>query len=296
MSNPKVSVIVPIYNSEKFLPKCLDSLVNQTLQEIEIILVNDGSTDNSLSICEEFAAKCDRIKVITTENKGQAEARNLGLDIFNGTYVGFIDSDDWVDEKYFERLYTAAEENGCDIAVSNFVREKGENKKLRLKFKNQQVFLTTESKMKVCNVPREGCVWNKIYRKEIVNNLRFVSGMYYEDGEFTLRALHKSEKLVSVPNVLYHYVVNSNSIVKSQWTDKKFNDLMMAKKNILKFILQNEIKMSPHSFMVPVKTIKIGAINLLTVKLGVGIRRYDLFKEIPVFWHKADKKWICDRL
>lgn len=122
MNNPKVSIIMPVYNVEKYLKKCLNSLINQTLDDIEIICVNDGSTDNSDKILQEFAQKDSRIKILTQSNKGQSVARNLAIENANGEYLGFVDSDDWVDLDYFEKLYNIAIKYDCDIACAGFKR------------------------------------------------------------------------------------------------------------------------------------------------------------------------------
>ena len=118
----KVSIIVPVYNVEKYLKRCLESLVNQTLKDIEIICVNDGSTDGSLAILNEYVRNDDRIVVINQENSGQSVARNRGIDVAKGEYIGFVDSDDWVCEDYFERLHNSAIQNNAEIAVGGIIR------------------------------------------------------------------------------------------------------------------------------------------------------------------------------
>lgn len=128
-SNPKVSIIIPVYNTEKYLSRCLNSLVKQTLHDIEIICINDGSEDNSLSILENYASSDERIVLIDQKNQGQSVARNRGIEIARGKYIGFVDSDDWVDDNYFEKLYCAAENNNCDIAVAGIIRLSKFNKK-----------------------------------------------------------------------------------------------------------------------------------------------------------------------
>ena len=117
---PKLSVVIPVYNVEKYLPKCVDSVINQTLKDIEIILVNDGSTDNSGEICEKYTKADDRIKYICQDNQGVAAARKKGTEYVTSEYVTFIDSDDWVSESFFEELYNNI--NGCDIVLSNYYR------------------------------------------------------------------------------------------------------------------------------------------------------------------------------
>ena len=119
-----VSIIVPVYNTEEYLQKCLDSLTNQTLKNIEIICVNDGSTDNSLKILQDNAIKDDRIKIINQENKKQGAARNAGMQIATGEYIGFVDSDDWVDFDFYEKLYSAAKKHNFDIALGTNVDRK----------------------------------------------------------------------------------------------------------------------------------------------------------------------------
>ena len=129
MENISLSIIVPVYNVENYLIRCLDSLVNQTLKEIEIICINDGSKDNSLNILEEYAKKDSRIIILNQENAGLSAARNAGMEIAKGEYIGFVDSDDWVDLDFFEKLYIAAKNNDCDIAVADFIREHPTKKK-----------------------------------------------------------------------------------------------------------------------------------------------------------------------
>lgn len=130
----KVSIIVPVYNVEKFLEKCLDSLVNQTLHDIEIICINDGSTDKSLEILKSFANKDKRITVIDKQNEGPSVARNVGLEKAQGEYIGFVDSDDWVDLDFYEKLYNSAINNGADISTASIIRWRKHNTKYKIKY------------------------------------------------------------------------------------------------------------------------------------------------------------------
>ena len=121
-TTPKVSVIIPVYNVEQYLRECLDSVVNQTLKDIEIICVNDGSTDNSLVILEEYAAKDERIKIVNKENGGLSSARNCAIPLARGEYIGFVDSDDWIDLDFYEKLYNTAKKYKAEIACANLYR------------------------------------------------------------------------------------------------------------------------------------------------------------------------------
>lgn len=239
----KVSVIVPVYNVEKYLKRCLDNLINQTLSDIEIICVNDGSTDNSLEILENYSKQDERIKIINQQNGGLSVARNTGMEVAVGEYIGFVDSDDWVDVDFYEKLYNAAKNNDCDIAVADFLRKHPKKDKKRLHIKEEKVYSTPEDKYMICRTFREGCVWNKIYRKSLLDkiNLKFVPGMYYEDRDFTARSLFYSDKLVTVPNTYYNYFVNPVSIVQTTMNEKKIEHYHLVRKQTVEFIIKNNI-------------------------------------------------------
>ncbi len=183
----KVSVIVPIYNNEKYLKECLDSICNQTLTDIEIICVNDGSEDNSLKIIEEYKQKDNRIILINQDNLGVSAARNNGIKIATGEYIGFVDSDDYIDNDFYEKLYNAAKHNDSDMAVAGIIRFKGVRKKYMLKF-NEELRLTNINKiMQLCRIPRQCYTVNKIYKRNLLleHNLFFKEGVYYKDVRFT---------------------------------------------------------------------------------------------------------------
>ncbi|MCM1338656.1 MAG: glycosyltransferase [Muribaculaceae bacterium] len=227
----KISIIIPVYNAEKFLRRCLDSLINQTLKDIEIICVNDSSTDNSLAILNEYAQIDNRIVVISQENSGPSEARNRGLDIAKGEYIGFVDSDDWVSLDYFENLYNAAKENNADIAAAGIIKLDERRKREFLTFKTKTITADFKENCLALDIPSKTYVWNKIYLREKLDkyNLRFKAGVYYEDMIFTTRVLEKLEKIVTVPDIRYYYWKNKNSIV-FQKTKKHKEDYKAALK------------------------------------------------------------------
>ena len=282
---PKISIIVPVYNVEKYLERCLDSLVNQTLNDIEILLVDDGSTDNSLKICEKYASD-SRIKIIKQANAGQSAARNNALKVATGDYIGFVDSDDWVDTDFYEKLYNAAIQKNADIAMADFVR-KGEKKhKIRLNLEISGTYNTTEEKFKIANALKEGCIWNKIYRKEILSDLRFVEGMYYEDGLFTLKALHNSGTLVTVVGTYYYYFQNPKSTVKSP-DKKKMADKIKARQQMMTFIREKNIQIKDKSFWAVKKSVEIFGKTLYSIKESSKTNRLCLFGLIPI------AEWRC---
>ncbi len=274
---PKLSVIIPVYNCEKYLHKCLDSLINQTLKDIEIICVNDGSTDNSAEIIKTYS----NVKLINKENGGQSSARNKGLEIAQGEYIGFVDSDDWIDLNYFETLYNTAKKYNADIAMSDFIRTGPNKNKIRLNISSEQLYYSTEDKIKISNALKEGCIWNKIYKKEILNNIRFNEGMYFEDGPFTIRTLHASNKLVTVPNVFYYYFQNPCSTVKTM-NKQKYLDKQKSKREILDFFKQHNINIKDRTYWANLKKYILFGINYATIQESIKSKRVLLFNIIPL--------------
>ena len=265
LEQPKVSIIVPVYNVEKFLDRCLNSLINQTLKEIEIICINDGSVDNSLQILENFAKQDSRITILNQENHGLSDARNKGLEKACGKYLGFVDSDDWVDLNYFEKLYTAAEKYNCDMAVSGIIRLHKWNKKFHLKFEEEKVADNTDEKFEICDVPELSYVWNKIYKREsfMSKNLRFEEGIFFEDVIMTPKILYSLGKLVTVPDTYYYYWRNPNSTVTKR-TDKVNNDSIYAHNKAMEFIKEHNIDISSHEPIT--KRYKFFGITILKIR------------------------------
>ena len=210
----KVSVIVPVYNVEVYLEKCLDSLINQTLDEIEIICVNDGSTDRSGDILECYKKEYPNIKIINKKNGGLSDARNSGLKHVNGKYIGFIDSDDWAELDMFEKLYNQAEKYNADICISNYneVYEDGIKKVDDI-----------EEKYPILH---EASVWNKLFKREFIekNNALFPVGLWYEDNAFTYRLLLSNPVITNISDYLYNYrKVREGSIMNSQASSKIYD-------------------------------------------------------------------------
>lgn len=277
----KVSIIVPVYNVEKYLRKCLDSLINQTLKDIEIICVNDGSKDNSPKILEEYAKKDNRIIVINQENAGLSVARNSGIDIAKGEYIGFVDSDDWVDLDFFEKLYYSATSNDADIAVSGIIRVTGIKKKKFLNFEKETITDNANLKFELCDVPEKSYVWNKIYKTEKLKEigLEFEKGIFYEDCIFTPQALFYLGKIVTVPNIYYYYLRRGNSTVK-QRSEKANADNVYAHKKANDFIKEHNIDISSHE----PKTyrFKIFGVTIFKIRQKGKKKQYALFNIIKI--------------
>lgn len=207
-----VSIIVPIYNVEPYLKKCIDSIINQTLKDIEIILVNDGSTDNCGQIIDEYAKKDKRIIAINKENGGQSSARNMGLDIAKGKYVGFVDSDDSIDSEMYGLLYNGIEESRADVCVCGR-QAYSEDGELVNKIEIQDELIYFNNNVVEDYIvdrlfyKHTVVVWNKLYKKEIIdkNNIRFedVSYVGSEDALFNFQVLCHGKKIKSVNKICY---------------------------------------------------------------------------------------------
>lgn len=280
---PLVSVIVPAYNVEKYIEKCLTSLIEQTLDNIEIIIINDGSADKTKQIISEFAKKDKRIKFITQENQGPSVARNKGMEIAHGKYISFVDSDDWIDNDFLEKLYNASEKEDCNIAVSCMIREYASRKKYRLNFDSLQVYKTLKEKIDVCDVPNCCYVCGKLFKRNLIQNHKFLSGVYFEDVQWLPSVILESDKLAVVPDVNYHYVVNKNSIVKSNNSLKKQTDLYNARKYIQKFFEYNNLNLPAKYRNLTRRFIKLFGIPIIKIKERNFINTCYLFGFLPIF-------------
>lgn len=234
-----VSIIIPIYNVQKYLSRCLDSLLAQTLKDIEIILINDGSRDNSLGICEAYAKKDKRIIVIDQINQGVSVARNTGIAKATGEYIGFVDPDDWLEPNMYELMVNKIKESDCPICFCNYYKDE-KNNSVPKDFKIEKDILDKEeiTDVIISNMVGAddimphynfvmGCVWRGLYKKSFMDQygLDFEPGVnIMEDLVFNIRALLKADKLCIVPDHLYHYVQNPTSILhsykKNMWEDQ----------------------------------------------------------------------------
>ena len=282
----KVSVIVPIYNNEKYLKECLDSICNQTLDDIEIICVNDGSEDNSLKILEEYKQKDNRIILLNQDNLGVSAARNNGIKIATGEYIGFVDSDDYIDNDFYEKLYNSAIQNNSDMAVAGILRFNGMRRKYMLTFNDEILESNLNKKMELCKIPCQSYTVNKIYKRNLLleHNLFFKEGVYYEDVRFIMRVIYFLKNIVTVPDTYYNYRKNYNSTVKTI-SDKKNQDMLDAKKDILVFAKEHniEFKHSPRSYITKMTKYNFLGLTLMKVEEYETMKKYYLFSRFLVF-------------
>ncbi len=226
---PKVSVIVPVYNVNNFLSKCLDSLVNQTLEDIEIIVVNDGSTDNSQAIIDTYAANYnEKIRAFQKENGGLSDARNFGLKKATGDFIGFVDSDDFVDIRMFEKLYNRAIETDSDIVVCSHdavVLNKDNRIKTSTthKIQNGHIFGKSIYESHGILAFSRSYAWNKLYKREIINGFEFPKGQYFEDSAIVYNILSKARKIEHLPDSLYFYVIGRAGAITNSFNARIYD-------------------------------------------------------------------------
>lgn len=227
-----ISIIVPIYNSGRFLEETLISISNQTYQFFEVLLIDDGSTDDTKDICLTFVDEDERFQYHYKENSGVADTRNLGLSLARGTYIAFVDSDDTVSPEYLKCLYDNLVKFNVDISICNMKNKNGEFISLirDLEFCNYQNLLWSSS---LCN---------KLYKKKVFKDVRFPSGMLFEDN-FIFHQLFGNDKynLCLINQVLYSYRHNEDSITRKDFSSKRFNDFVVGYKLRMDFFKERQL-------------------------------------------------------
>lgn len=278
-NNPPVSIIVPVYNVEQYLMECIKSILQQTYSNFELILIDDGSTDKSGSICDNLQSKDNRIRVIHKSNGGLSSARNVGIEVAYGNYYVFIDSDDYIDKKFIECLYKEAVEKNADICECSYAYLKNG------KIINERLFeysiLDNETAVrKLFSPPYQSfvIVCNKLYRKELFENIRFPEGKLHEDEFTTYKLIYESNKIAYVNKNLYIYRIRDNSITTSEFSSKRAEvlDSIEEKKAYFRNIninLDEELKFNEF-------VVKINVLNMM-----VDFDSYD-----NVLWNKISRE------
>lgn len=225
---PKVSIIVPVYKTEKYLNRCIDSILVQTFTDFELILVDDGSPDRCGEICDEYADRDSRIKVIHKKNGGLSEARNFGLEIVQGDFIGFVDSDDYIESDMYESLYNACIDNDLDLSMCGRY-DVYKDKKTPLFTLEEREIWTSDlaiSNLLIWN-NIDSAVWDKLFKRTLFNNIRFPVGKYNEDIYILPKIIHNSQKIVHIGEPKYYYYHRFDSITTETFSEKKL-DLIEA--------------------------------------------------------------------
>lgn len=227
----KISVIVPVYNMEKYLDKCMNSILNQTYKNLEIILVDDGSKDSSPLMCDDYAKRDERIKVVHKINGGLSDARNAGLEIATGEYIGYVDSDDWIELDMYETMMSACKEHLAELVLCRYNCVSSDDSMIIKKEGSDDVVPLTREEL--LNIYINGhdkyviyhSVWCKLYKRELMEGVLFPVGHNSEDIMYSTRAFCNLEKAVYIDRPLYNYVVDrSDSIMNQNRVERMFRD------------------------------------------------------------------------
>lgn len=239
MNNELISIIVPVYNVECYLRSCIESILNQTYRNLEVILSDDGSTDSSGKICDSYAHSDCRVRVIHKENGGLSDARNAGIDLAVGSYYMFVDSDDTITPDTVERLYLAAKENACEIAVCNMIRVYED--------KTEEPFYKPVDKLTVWKdharfeTLKQPSACNKLFRAELFEGIRFPKGKYYEDTFIYHLLIHRANSVVLTGHDGYRYLSRRESIIgQPKYTDRYF-DFIEAVYSRMVYLIEKKV-------------------------------------------------------
>lgn len=238
---PKISIIVPVYNCEKYISNCINSILEQSFKDFELILVDDGSSDRSFEICESFAKKDNRVRAIHQPNSGVSRARNRGLDEAKGEYIGFVDGDDCVDKEMYKRLYKNLADNNADISicgiVNYFLKKNGITEKVRQSQVDGFWIFSGEQALKEALQSRLYSVnpVNKLFKKKLFDRLRYPEGKISEDAFLIPVVISKAGKVVYDSKPMYYYLRRENSITTSNFSDRDW-DVVEAYKNHLNMV------------------------------------------------------------
>ena len=231
-----VTIVVPVYKVEKYIDRCIKSILNQTYKNLEIILVDDGSPDNCGKICENYAQKDKRIKVVHKENGGLSDARNAGISISNGKYISFIDSDDYIDPEYIELLYKTIKKDKSDMAISSH-KVIYENGTVLEKATKEESILKPKEVLKriLYDDGIDLSAWAKLYKIELFKEIRYPKGRLFEDAATTYKLVDKCEKISIISRSTYNYIIRGNSITNVNFSEKKM-DLIISTEEMCKYV------------------------------------------------------------
>lgn len=286
-----ISIIVPVYKVEKYLKECIESIQRQTYKDIEIILVDDGSPDKCGEICDEYAKRDNRIKVIHKENGGLSDARNAGIQVAIGKYIAFIDSDDYIEETYIELLYNAIIENRVSISQcginkvnekSQFIKNVGE--------KEEKVYTSQQMMEELYNGKWENIVtWNKLYLKSLFSDIKFPKGKIHEDEFTTYKLIFKAENLVIIDKFLYNYRQNTNSITGSKYNIKRL-DIIEAFQERMEFLERiGEIDLYNRTLIITLDLIRKNYVKVKKYIHNSHKLQKELLKKYKIIYIKAKK-------
>ncbi len=292
MNTPLISVIVPVYNVEKYIRRCLESIVKQSYQNLEIIVVDDGSTDNSGNICDDIASEDSRITVIHQKNLGLAGARNTGLDIYKGEYVCFIDSDDYIHPEYVSYLYKLCIDNDCKMAICDSISASDDSTYGKFDSKSEPTIYTGKELLDMFYGDMHGVIvvaWDKLIHRSCIGSSRFPQGLIHEDESSTFRFIYNAEKIAYTPNQLYSYFTRADSITAVAFSMKNLDILKAYEYRLDFFKEQKETDLYNREYSYYLSAILINYHKVHeTIQDNADILK-DLKNTYRIVYKKADK-------
>lgn len=245
---PRISVIVPVYNMQPYIHRCVDSILGQTEENIEIILVNDGSSDSSGAICDAYAQKDGRVRVIHKKNGGLSSARNAGINIARGEFIGFVDSDDYIDENMYECMLRASEKYQAPLVVTGRYDHSNDLVQTALTLHNEMEMTSRDAIERLLTwdgIDSSAC--DKIFSRDLFSSVRFPEGRYNEDIFVMTDIMMKAKKIVHIGEPKYHYVHREDSITTAAFTPKKM-DLLDATGHVLSLVKNHYPELADKAF------------------------------------------------
>ena len=302
---PKISLIIPVYNVEAFLRKCLESVERQTFKDIEVIMVNDGSTDKSIEIMEEFKSKHENFKLINQENMGLSAARNTGLKEAKGEYVAFLDSDDFIADNFLEYLYSLAKRDNSDIVYCNYkIYYPESNIGIAMPFSASSGVYNKEKALKtlILDMNMHYYSWNKLYKRELFENNKIgFYDMFFEDIATTPRVFYFANKISVSSKPLYYYTRRKGSILHTM-NVKKVNDYTTAL-GVVRNFLQKQGEFEKYKRILRIYAIRVALVNLYSIfdmhLRGLNFRGFFTnikYSNNSIRYFVSDKFVACDKV
>lgn len=236
-----LSVIVPVYKVEPYIHKCVDSILNQTYTNLEVILVDDGSPDNCGKICDEYAEKDSRVKVIHKKNGGLADARNFGIEAATGEIIGFVDSDDYIEPYMYQQMIDYMEQNSLDIVCADTKQVKENKIKFKPRYTKNQIWNKKEAICENLNGNLDNAVWNKIYKREVIGSVRFPKGRVYEDVATIYKFFYNADKVGYLAKGYYYYIKRKGSTISTSFNSKSRYDCFVGYIERLEFAEKHKL-------------------------------------------------------
>lgn len=290
---PKLSIIVPVYNVEQYLHKCIESILAQSFKDCELILVDDGSTDSCGAICDEFLAKDERVKVIHQDNQGVSVARNIGVQCAQGDYIGFVDGDDYIALDMFEGMMKYLETNNLDIVCADCYVVKNDKAKFKPRYTNNHIWDDGKAINEILQGTLDNAVWNKVYRYDVVTGIEFPKNRRYEDVATTYKFIYNAKRVGYISKPYYYYVKRKGNFISQSFNIQSRYEHFLGYKERYYFANENKLSCEDVCEKIALEV----ALSALTAFYANNIDENDaMLKEIVGFIKEHCKSGVVGKL